>query len=193
MAAPQLVRTGPSGGHSGGSQEAGEQSTGVAAPSVAAADGRSGGSVAVPTRRTVRAWPLMLPASVAVWSGWVGTGQLTGFGQVRPLPGIWSSLHIDTAVTLPIGVEAYAAYALHAWLATSAPLSDRTRRFAKWSAIGSLLLGMAGQVAYHLLTQAGVSRAPWGGHDCGGVPSGAGAWHGGRACTHGPCRRVRRA
>jgi hypothetical protein len=105
---------------------------------------------------------LALPASVAVWSGWVGIGRLTGFGEVRPLPGIWNSLHLDTAVTLPVGVEAYAAYALHAWLATSVPLTDRTRRFAKWSAIGSLLLGMAGQVAYHLLTQAGTTRAPWG-------------------------------
>lgn len=113
----------------------------------------------------MRSWPLALlalPASVAVWSGWVGIGQLTGFGVVRPLPGIWDSLHIDSAVTLPVGVEAYAAYALHAWLAAGARLTGRTRRFAKWSAIGSLLLGMAGQVAYHLLTQAGATRAPWG-------------------------------
>jgi hypothetical protein len=105
---------------------------------------------------------LALPATVAVWSGWVGIGQLTGFGQVHPLPGIWSSLHIDSAVTLPVGVEAYAGYALHGWLAGGARLTRRTRRFAKWSAIGSLLLGMAGQVAYHLLTQAGATRAPWG-------------------------------
>ena len=35
---------------------------------------------------------------------------------VPPLPGIWSSLHLDTAVTLPVGVECYAAYALRAWL-----------------------------------------------------------------------------
>jgi len=69
---------------------------------------------------TARSWPLLIlavPAAVAVWSGWVGIGQLTGFGQIRPLPGIWDSLHLDTAVTLPIGVEAYAAYALRAWLA----------------------------------------------------------------------------
>jgi hypothetical protein len=33
------------------------------------------------------------------------------------LPGIWPSLHLDTAITLSVGVEAYAAYALHAWLA----------------------------------------------------------------------------
>ena len=60
-----------------------------------------------------------------------------------------------------VGVEAYAAYALRAWLARDRPVSDRTRRFAKWSAICSFALGMAGQVAYHLLAQAGAARAPW--------------------------------
>jgi hypothetical protein len=115
--------------------------------------------------RVVRSWPLLvlaLPAAVAVWSGWVGIGQMTGFGVVRPLPGIWGSLHLNTAVTLPVGVEAYAAYALRAWLSTSNKVSARTRRFARWSAIGSLLLGMAGQIAYHLLTQSRATHAPWG-------------------------------
>jgi hypothetical protein len=110
-------------------------------------------------------WPLLilaLPATIAVWSGWVGIGQMTGFGQVHPFPGLWDSFHLDTAVTLPVGVEAYAAYALRAWLSPSRTLSSRTRRFARWSAIGSLLLGMSGQVAYHLLAQARVTHAPWG-------------------------------
>jgi hypothetical protein len=114
--------------------------------------------------RTVRSWPLVLlafPAAAEVWSGWVGIAQKTGFGRVSPLPGIWSSLHLDTTITLPIGVEAYAAYALRAWLATEPWISPRTRHFAKWSAICSFLLGMGGQVAYHLLVQAGESRAPW--------------------------------
>ena len=115
--------------------------------------------------RPLRSWPLLvlaLPAAAAVWSGWVGIGQLTGFGQVHPLPGIWDSLHLDTAVTLPVGVEAYAAYALRAWLSPSTALSPTTRRFARRSAISSLVLGMAGQVAYHLLTQAHSRHAPWG-------------------------------
>jgi hypothetical protein len=108
-------------------------------------------------------WRLVgtVPAAVAVWSGWVGIGRLTGFGVVRPLPGIWDSLRLDTAVTLPVGVEAYAAYALRAWLSASPVVTDRTRRFARWSAVGSLVLGMAGQVAWHLLSQAHVTRAPW--------------------------------
>jgi hypothetical protein len=104
---------------------------------------------------------LAAPAAAEVWSGWVGIAQKTGFGLVSPLPGIWPSLHLDTAVTLPVGVEAYAAYALRAWLAGDQVISDRSRRFAKWSAICSFALGMAGQVAYHLMAQAGMARAPW--------------------------------
>src|SRR5271157_2204886 len=64
---------------------------------------------------TLRSWPLLVlavPAAAEVWSGWVGIAQKTGFGMVPLLPGIWSSLHLDTAVTLPVGVECYAAYAL---------------------------------------------------------------------------------
>jgi hypothetical protein len=114
--------------------------------------------------RTVRSWPLLVlaaPAAAGVWSGWVGIAQKTGFGLVSPLPGILPSLHLDTSITLPVGVEAYAAYALRAWLADEHSISGRTRRFAKRSAICSFALGMAGQVAYHLLAQAGAARAPW--------------------------------
>lgn len=109
-------------------------------------------------------WPLILlalPAGVATWSGWVGLGEKTGFGVVKPLPGIADAFEINTAISLPIGVETYAAYALGAWLNRSPRISEGTRRFAKWSAIGSLLLGMLGQVAYHLLEQAGIAHAPW--------------------------------
>jgi hypothetical protein len=67
--------------------------------------------------RGVRRWPLLLiasPAAVAVWSGWVGLGGLCGFGVIHPLPGIWDGLQLNTAITLPVGVEAYGAYALGA-------------------------------------------------------------------------------
>ena len=114
--------------------------------------------------RTMRSWPLLVlavPAAAEVWSGWAGIAQKTGFGMVSLLPGIWSSLHLDTAVTLPVGVECYAAYALRAWLATGQAISDRTRRFAKRSAICSFALGMAGQVAFHLMDQDRTTRAPW--------------------------------
>jgi hypothetical protein len=121
-------------------------------------------AAAVRPGRTVRSWPLLVlaaPAAAEVWSGWVGIAQKTGFGLVSPLPGIWPSMHLDTSITLPVGVEAYAAYALRAWLASEHTVSARTRRFAKWSAIFSFALGMAGQIAYHLLAQAGAARAPW--------------------------------
>jgi hypothetical protein len=140
---------------------------GPGGPLAARTTGSAGGdrSAAVSSgSRTVRSWPLLVlaaPAAAEVWSGWVGIAQKTGFGLVFPLPGIWPSLHLDTSITLPVGVEAYAAYALRAWLSGEHAISDRTRRFAKWSAICSFALGMAGQVAYHLLAQAGTARAPW--------------------------------
>lgn len=116
--------------------------------------------------RPVRSWPVFLialPAAVAIWSGWVGLGGLTGFGPVNLLPGIvdpgdWAT--INSAITLPIGVEAYAAYALKAWLSGSR-VPVKARRFARWSAIASLVVGSAGQVAYHLMESAGMTSAPW--------------------------------
>ena len=53
--------------------------------------------------RIIRSWPLLVlavPAGTEVWSGWVGIAQKTGFGLVSPLPGIWPTLHLDTAIAL---------------------------------------------------------------------------------------------
>lgn len=83
---------------------------------------------------------------------------MCGFGLVQPLPGI-VAWHLDTAITLPVGVEAYGAYALGAWLTPGTP--DLARAFARGSALGALALGMLGQVGYHLLAAAGASKAPW--------------------------------
>ncbi|OLT21178.1 hypothetical protein BJF78_34695 [Pseudonocardia sp. CNS-139] len=116
-----------------------------------------------PARRVAR-WPLVLialGAFVAIWSGWVELGRLTGFGPVELLPGIADGWTINTAVVLPLGVEAYATFALRAWL-TTAPVSPRARTFARRSAIGALILGGAGQIAYHLMAAADVTVAPWG-------------------------------
>jgi hypothetical protein len=118
-----------------------------------------------PPARKVAVWPLYLlalPASVAIWSGWVGLGGLTGFGVVHPLPGLpWglAKFQLNSAITLPIGFEAYAAYALRYWFGPDVPA--RARRFARWSAISSMVLGCLGQVAYHLMTAAGYHSAPW--------------------------------
>jgi hypothetical protein len=115
----------------------------------------------VSNQETARRWPLLLiaaPAAVAVWSGWVGLAAMCGFGIVHPLPGIWGGLKLNTAITLPIGVEAYGAYALGVWLQPGT--GDRARVFAKRSAIGALVLGCSGQVAYHLLAAAHRTAAP---------------------------------
>ena len=110
------------------------------------------------------AWPLLLialGAFVSIWGGWVGLGELTGFGPIALLPGIADHIVINSAITLPIGVEAYAAFALRTWLAPDDDLSEPARQFARWLAIASLVLGAAGQITYHLMIAAGVTAAPW--------------------------------
>lgn len=101
-----------------------------------------------------------LAAAISVWSGWVGLGQLAGFGMIQPLPGVWDDLRINTAVVLPVSVEAYAAYALRCWL-TARAITPRARTFARRSAITSLVIGAAAQIAFHLMTAAGLNHAPW--------------------------------
>ncbi len=111
---------------------------------------------------TRRRWPLVLlalPASVAIWSGWVELGQMAGFGLVRPLPGIADEFTLNSAITLPIGVEAYSAYALGTWL-SGRPIPASARRFAAWSSLAALALGLLGQVVYHVLSTTGHDRAP---------------------------------
>ncbi|WP_200882135.1 hypothetical protein [Nocardia brasiliensis] len=113
--------------------------------------------------RRIRSWPVLLlalPAFVAIWSGWVGLGTMTGFGEVQPLPGIADGFTINTAITLPIGMETYASYALHVWL-NGRIRTPGTRAYAKWSALGALILGGVGQVAYHLMQAAHWATAPW--------------------------------
>ncbi|MGW3854746.1 ABC transporter permease [Micromonospora arida] len=107
-------------------------------------------------------WVLMLPAFVAVWAGWVELGKLTGFGPVDLLPGFTRDgkplVTLDTAITLPIGMETYAAYALYVWL--SGRTSGKTRRFAMASALIALSLGAGAQITYHLIA-APTTGAPW--------------------------------
>jgi len=110
----------------------------------------------------LRVWPvwlLMLPASVAIWSGWVGLGQMAGFGPVRILPGIADQVVINSAITLPIGMETYAAYALYVWLSGKA--RGKARRMARNSAIAAMVVGALGQIAYHVMAAANVGAAPW--------------------------------
>jgi hypothetical protein len=112
----------------------------------------------------IRTWPILIIAAgafVAVWAGWVGLGTYTGFGLMNLLPGIvadggWAT--IDTRITLPASMEAYSAYAFYILLHPAVP--KPARRFAAWSAGGAVALGMAAQVAYHLMEAYGMTVAP---------------------------------
>lgn len=84
---------------------------------------------------------------------------MCGFGVVHPLPGIWDAATLNTSITLPIGGETYAAYALHAW--PSPELGRWARVFAGWSALAALVIGAGGQVTNHVMNAWGWSSAPW--------------------------------
>jgi hypothetical protein len=131
-------------------------------PAPVAPERHDSGTIQVAPRKRPVVWPvllLMLPATVAIWSGWVGLGHLAGFGPVQPLPGIVDGFEIDTSITLPIGMETYAGYALYVWLSGKA--TGRALTFARWSAITALVVGALGQVAYHVMVAAGLGAAPW--------------------------------
>jgi hypothetical protein len=113
-------------------------------------------------RKRVSRWPLLLiaaPASVAIWGGWVELGKKAGFGPVQLLPGL-ADFTVNLAITLPIGLEIYAAYAMMIWLGTTAA-TPTARRFAAISSLTALLIGASGQIAYHLLEAANIAAAPW--------------------------------
>lgn len=140
----------------------------VTAPAQIDGDGLVSGAAGAgkgTSRGRVPRWPLLiiaLGAFVSIWSGWVGLGRMAGFGPVVLLPGIADSWVINSAITLPLGVEAYAAFAMWTWLApAAAEVSDRARRFACRSSVAALSLGVFGQATYHLLVTAGVQIAPW--------------------------------
>jgi hypothetical protein len=90
-----------------------------------------------------------LSAFVAIWGGWVGLGEMAGFGVVDLAPGSPRPIRINLAITLPLGIEAYAAIALY--VAVSGIVTGGARAFAWFSAVGALGIGAFGQAAYHLL------------------------------------------
>jgi hypothetical protein len=123
---------------------------------------RAAAAAPQPARRGY--WPLWVIGSgcfVSIWAGWVGLGSLAGFGPVELLPGIASGFRPDTSITLPLSMEVYGSYALRYWIDRRTPA--RARRYAMWTALSALALGLAGQGAYHLMTAHHFTPAttPW--------------------------------
>lgn len=105
--------------------------------------------------------PIAFSAFVATWGGWVSLAKMTGFGKVNLLPGLvkdasWST--IDLSISLPLGVEAYAALALA--VAFDRGARQGARWFAGVSAALSLTLAAIGQATVHNLEAAHRTVAP---------------------------------
>ena len=115
--------------------------------------------------QAIRSWPLVLLAfTMNRGGGVVRLGRHRPDDRIRPGPPPARYL----GLTAP-GLRDHPAHRRGSlWRVCAAGLAigqstvmPAARRFARWSAIASLLLGMAGQIAYHLLTETGTVRAPW--------------------------------
>jgi hypothetical protein len=136
-----------------------DQATGDSEQTAAGQTGpQTGGPDRQPYGLIAATLAISLSAFTAVWGGWVGLGRMVGFGPVNLLPGIGDGLVVDLAITLPIGIEAYAAAAL--WVAVGGLVHGRGRWFAGVSAGAALGLGAFGQAVYHLLEAQGHHTAP---------------------------------
>ena len=154
----------------------------------AAADGSP---ATVGSGRSVRSWPLLVlaaPAAAEVWSGWVGIAQKTGFGLVSPLPGIWPSLHLDTAITLPVGVT---ERSVRATRLAGSRLCDQRADAPVRQVVGDQLVrtgyGWAGRLPPDGPGRDGTSAV--GDHHHRVLPAGPGPGHGDRTGPHAARRR----
>jgi hypothetical protein len=138
----------------------GELVTAVAEHRQKSAEERASGP-ALPKRAF---WPLLAVGSaafVALWGGWVGLGAMCGFGKVLLLPGFpWGlgKFSLDTAITLPLSMEAYGSVGLRYWLDPT--LDKQTRNFARNSTFGALGSGFLAQAIYHVMASRHFHTAP---------------------------------
>jgi hypothetical protein len=87
-----------------------------------------------------------ISAAVSSFSGLRSLADATGWpGPLSPL--------------LPLTVDAYAMTATRIWL-SPVTRSKRAQRFARWNAIGAILLSLLGNAAWHLIA-AGVLVMSW--------------------------------
>jgi hypothetical protein len=167
---------------------------GPGGPPAARTTGPAGGDRSAAVRsgaRAARVWPLVVlaaPATVEVFSGWVGIAQKTGFGLVSPLPGIWPSLHVDTSITLPVGGGSV-RHVRAARLAGRRELGQRPDPPVRQVVRDLLLRARHGRTGR--LPPAGPGRGGAGAvadHDDRVLPAGPGPGHGDHAGPHAPRR-----
>jgi hypothetical protein len=84
-------------------------------------------------------------AGFSSFAGLKSLAEVTGWAAMAPL--------------FALCVDAYALTAIRVWLA-STDINRRARAFAKWNAIGAILLSLAGNATWHLIA-AGLLPVTW--------------------------------
>lgn len=112
-------------------------------------------------KSTAMTWTVGLGAAILSWAAWTGLAQRCGWTETLHLGSKDSGLTLRLAWLTAIIVDIYALRAFRVWQRSAPWVSDATRYYAKWSTFVAIGVGVAGNVAYHMMILNNVAQAPW--------------------------------
>lgn len=101
-------------------------------------------------------WTVGLATVAMSWTAWTGLAEMCGHTQTLDL-GLFT-FHLSWLTALM--VDMYALRAFRSWLRSGSWVSTETRRFAKWSTIAAIVVGVLGNIAYYVMEASGTKTAP---------------------------------
>lgn len=101
-------------------------------------------------------WTVGLGAAILSWAAWTGLAQKCGWTESLDLGFVTLRISWLAAII----VDVYALRAFRVWQRAAPWVSDSSREYAKWSTYISVLIGILGNVAYHVIVSEGIKTAP---------------------------------
>ena len=101
-------------------------------------------------------WVIGLAAASMSWAAWTGLAEKCGHTQTLSLG--FATLHLSWLTALMIDI--YAMRAFRSWLRSGSWVSESTRRYAMWSTLVAVGVGIGGNIAYHVLETLKIETAP---------------------------------
>lgn len=112
-------------------------------------------------KSTAMTWVVGLGAAILSWAAWTGLAQRCGWTDTLHLGDKDGGLTLRLAWLTALIVDVYALRAFRVWQRSAPWVSDSTRHYAKWSTFVAIGVGVAGNVAYHMMVLNHVTQAPW--------------------------------
>lgn len=111
-------------------------------------------------KSTAMTWAVGLGAAILSWAAWTGLAQRCGWTETLHLGDKDSGLTLRLAWITAIIVDVYAMRAFKVWQRSAPWVSESTRFYAQISTFAAIAVGIAGNVAYHVMVLENVSKAP---------------------------------